>query len=452
VSVIEESRLTPKDVIQREGAVSMARRLVGYVPETVIVIAALTYALLWRFGIGDPQSDTGGYLAVAADLSDGRLDTLHFRAPGYGVLMLVTGSLQTPTPALFFVQLGLYIAAVYLVVNLLRRLELHPAGVVMASLVLVLPPWVEHVTEAMSETVVGFFLVLGLSLLLRGGTASAAACGVAVAAAALTRPAYQALGLGLGLALVMSGAVRRGLAVATVSTTIVLAFCIFNQARFGYFGISPALGLNLSTRTVRVVERLPPSSIREILIEERNRSLIEDPSHTALMYVWGARDRLRAQTGYSMPELERHMLHLNLELIAAAPMEYLADVGRAACTYWFPAFGSPTIGGSRVRQGIWIAVHFAVVGAFAVGLVVVTGAMLAHGLRTPRFMLVAYALLCVTIFYSMAVSSLVEVGNPRYRVPTDALIVAATAIALSIWQTERSGRAHPSIAEARPSR
>jgi hypothetical protein len=37
----------------------------------------------------------------------------------------------------------------------------------------------------------------------------------------------------------------------------------------------------------------------------------------------------------------------------------------------------------------------------------------------------------------MVVSCLVEVGNPRYRVPTDALIVAATAIALSIWRMER---------------
>src|SRR5574339_167049 len=70
--------------------------------------AFMAYAWLW------PQApvmegDSPQYLEVARDLTDFRIDALHDRTPGYPLLLVLTGSTETPTRALFYASLLLHV-------------------------------------------------------------------------------------------------------------------------------------------------------------------------------------------------------------------------------------------------------------------------------------------------------------------------------------------------------
>jgi len=45
-----------------------------------------------------------------------------------------------------------------------------------------------------------------------------------------------------------------------------------------------------------------------------------------------------------------------------------------------------------------------------------------------------YGLAGMIVFYTAAVSCLIEVGDPRYRVPTDALIVFMVFLGIHLWR------------------
>ena len=63
---------------------------------------------------------------------------------------------------------------------------------------------------------------------------------------------------------------------------IVGGFASYNQYRFGYFGVTPFMGIALCNKTTVFIDRLPANlgQVRAVLIEFRNNDLVAGKSHT----------------------------------------------------------------------------------------------------------------------------------------------------------------------------
>jgi hypothetical protein len=180
---------------------------------------------------------------------------------------------------------------------------------------------------------------------------------VAIGYAGLTRPTYQALAFALaGNLLVMSimfcwsPAIRKDMRKASLilicsSVILIGSYAFLNYLKFDHFGlglITPVDSGTLSTRTARVIERLPDeyTGIREVLIKARDADLIAlGGMHTGHGYISNPNviQELTNVTGLQGPQLAKYLLRINLLLIRKAPLEYLYDVSRAFSCYWFPS-------------------------------------------------------------------------------------------------------------------
>jgi len=432
----------------------------------VLLASGIFYALVWSDAPW-MVSDSAGYLETAADLRDLRLDALHDRTPGYPLILLATGASQTPARLLFIAQLLMIVASVFLLAGLLERAAVRKfliAGFVILALA---PSRMAPAAYVLTECWTQFLLVGGLCAWMawfdRRRTVWLLAWGVAAGLAAFTRPAYALLAVAwLPIAILLERLVtsqrlpKRIALVYTLAPTLLLlgGLCLHNQQRFGYAGPSPLFGFNLSTRTLRVLERLPDehATIREILIRHRDEDLVAPhEDHLARMFIWGvAREDLEAATGMSQAELSKRMAKLNLLLIRKAPLEYGIEVGQAMVAYWFPWLPAAGNLGSRGLQLLWSLLHFGTIAVFfavvlmmvAVGCVVVTvpqlRAWVGAGMQVPQQRAVTGAVLAlVAIFYTMLVSCVVEIGTPRYRGPTDLLILFVTVLGVELWSQWR---------------
>lgn len=412
----------------------------GRVPELLLLAIFAGYLSTWSVAT-QFAPDTSGYQAVARELGDGRLDQLSLRTAGYPLLLLATGASTRPTDRLFVTQLALYVAAVYFLVRLLRRLAVPTPALVLAVVLLMLPPSVEPTTYALTESFCAFLLVSAFVALVGEGhdVRYGSLAGLAVACAALTRPTYQLLGVALApLAGAWYGG-RRAIAMLVVSSAIIGGLALSNYQRFGQFGISSGLGFNLSTRTVRVIDLLPEGPVKDVLIAGRADYLVHSSSHTGYMYIWGLQGALTRATGLEGPALERYMLNLNLGLIRSAPGTYLVEVARAAGVYWTPYMGEVAMSTRHPSYAVFPAVQLVVVAVFWLTLAALFGTAVTHGLRfVRREHLQAYTLAVAIVLYTMLVSITIDVGVPRYRVPTDPLIVLGVVLGACMWSVERS--------------
>jgi hypothetical protein len=154
-------------------------------------------------------------------------------------------------------------------------------------------------------------------------------------------------------------------------------------------------------------------------------------------------------------------LHLNLILIARAPLNFLLHVFQSIPGYWFPTAGALAIGGSRIVQLFWSALHFLWVGFFALQLIVLGGVSILElsrrylGSGLDRFSrslpvepqeLTTYVLAGTVVVYTMMVSCVVHHGEGRFRTPTDFLIVLMCFIGARIWWRWIKGGATPTAA------
>src|SRR6186713_2452417 len=98
----------------------MTERTIGGLPARVAMLYMLlglvslaAYGLLWP-GAPVMDGDSSQYIEVARDLRDFRIDDVHDRAPGYPVLLVLTGSSDAPTRMLFYASLLLHFGSVWL--------------------------------------------------------------------------------------------------------------------------------------------------------------------------------------------------------------------------------------------------------------------------------------------------------------------------------------------------
>jgi hypothetical protein len=232
----------------------------------------------------------------------------------------------------------------------------------------------------------------------------------------------------------------------TVSVAMLGGYSIYNQKRFGYFGLTYALGINLSDKTALFVERLPESYglLRSSLIRERDASLLQGKSHTAEQYPWDHWDKLKADLKQDDVSLAKDLARANLHLIVRSPLNYLLSVAEAAVGLLFPYVTSFASGESPTVQALCGALHFLTLGIFLLQLCLVVGLELwtqslrwsACGVQVCkggyRWRL-AYLLPLATLVYTIVVSAMADTGNPRYRSPADPLLVMNTALGISFW-------------------
>ena len=457
----------------------------GRVPGRARAVAS-AYVLLFALGVAAygrlwPQApvldgDSAQYMESAADLQDGSLDALHFRTPGYPLLLVLTGSAYQPTRALFYASLLLHFASVWLLTVVLHRAGAGPLWRLCLIAVLLLPPYVEPAAYVMTESLAEFVLVCGFaSLVLWHVTRRlpwAVLAGVALSLSALVRPVYQLLVPAVAAGVMILHLARltrtkespdynRAAGAMLVAWMVLIGgIASFNQVRFGWVGVAPSAGFHLSTKTMAFVERLPDeyAQVREVLIRERDAQLVKrGGTHTGTQAIWSARPELERLTGLSGPELSHFLVQMNLALIARAPMQYLEEVARSMATYWFPATGR--LGGLDITglRSVWALLHGGLAVLFGAELAVVLGiAMIAltAGRRVRASLMGAidftdlqafvFALAATIVFYTMVLSCFLDIGEPRHRRPTDALFIAATLVAAFVWtRTARTLTASP---------
>lgn len=433
----------------------------------VLALAVVAgYTLAWDEAPVE-ASDSAGYFAVAHDLEDFTLASLHYRPPGYPMWLRLLGFVEhRATRRLVTAELALRMAGLWMLTVVLYRLGLGRRALLAFALVSCLPPYVEPAAYVLSENLTQFLLNAALAAILfwrwRRRYRYLVLAGAALAAAALTRPTYQLLAPALAAVLLLLPAVtgggerprRRAVlaagALVALATAPVAGFALFNHLRFDRFTISPGnTAYSLSTKTVTVLERLPDdlADVREAMIAARDQHLVErGSSHRAGQYYPDARAAVAEVTGLGERELDELMLRIQLELIAAAPLSYAQHVAHSVASYWFPTAGRVAFGGSRLLHLSWVGFHFAVVGGFLLQLVVLGGLgafELSRRLasrprtfdRTPLLasQLTAYGIALTVIAYTLAVSCLVHQGEPRFRTPTETQIVFLCFLGGSIW-------------------
>jgi hypothetical protein len=92
---------------------------------------------------------------------------------------------------------------------------------------------------------------------------------------------------------------------------------------------------------------------------------------------------------------------------------------------------------------LWAVIHFLLIGGFFVSFVLLIGAaihinlvrtfIIERELRMVPLQALMYGFAGTIVFYTAAISCLIEGGDPRYRVPADALIVFMLFLGSQSW-------------------
>jgi hypothetical protein len=414
------------------------------------------------------EPDSSSYLKAAQDLSDFHLDQLQERVPGYPLFLVLTASSRSPSRLLFFASLSLHFAAIWLLGVVLYRIGLRRTFVILFGMILLLPPYVEYAGYVLSENLAEAMLVAGFTSfvfwLVSRRVIWIFVSALTVGYAALTRPTYEML------AVVMAGyipvtalisqwprlkwreAASASLILVFGSILVLGGYSYVNYRSVGHFGVArPQLGQHLTQKTFRVLERLPDQygDVRETLIKARNFRVTNAERHTGYDYIYEAFPELIRITGLQKGELSEYLLRLNLVLIQKAPLEYLQEIIWAFGSYWFPSSEQLANMNSRFLQFVWAALHFFLIGGFFLNLLLLVGAALyikmcvrslpsdhqvLRKLETVQLPGFIYGMAGTMVIYTAAITCLIQDGSPRYRLPTDALIVFMLFLGTDIFR------------------
>lgn len=432
----------------------------------LLIIAGIFYSFAWS----QPPltvEDTRGYLPVAADLSDGHLEKLHFRTLGYPLILLLTGSTQSPTRALFYLQLAMYLSAIFMLASILLQ-ECKRAWITFLFLILaLLPPAIEYISIALPEITSLFFITSAVFCLYHSlkhdSVSLSLVAGLSLAFTAITRPDYQLYPLFLSIVLALFLFILRKkrvwlrsvLPLLLISLIGIGAYVAFNYITFKFPGIAYYSGITSTAKTVTMLEEIPDSEagIREILIRHRNTNLVEGESHTAVNYIFDALPELEAHTGLSQPELSARLNQLNLQMIMREPLNYLLSVGKALAVFLMPSATSQSIFGFPVLHILWTAIHFAALALFLLLLICLLGGLILTFLLEKRsraalrrkinahlFPSTIFLVCVLTMVYVTTVSVLLSAGDPGYHVPTAPLAIFAVLVFIQFladWRKKR---------------
>jgi hypothetical protein len=423
----------------------------------LLLVAGIIYVFIWPDAPVRVVGDTDEYIWTAKALQSGNLPRPLDRVPGFPALLVLTGSGRP----LYFVLLFFHLASIALLLYLMQRLGVSSSRQILFALVGLSPGVVSVLcgyimTESMTEFVLVLSFVLFAFWFIERKYSMLVPASILLALSALVRPSYQMLFVPVAVLILLMPGVKKfksAVVVVAASAIIIGSYVGYNGTRFGFYGMTPLIGFNLCTRTARVLERLPEGPIRDILTRYRNDSLVNGVSKTGVMYIWkgyypdmywppsmeqakgkGAIPELMAVTQLNKAELSKKLQKMNVRLILSAPLEYIRDVGAAAITFWFPESTPIAHFGSRKFQLLLGLIHAIVFSIFLIQVAFIISMMalllvnreFRTQLKTLRtiiwqnFFILILSL--VYVLYTFAVSTFVEVGNPRYRAPVDLLI------------------------------
>lgn len=413
----------------------------------VIALAWLATRLILFFSYApgiDPDGET--YLQLARQIA-----TLNFsdyngqRTPAYPMLLLATGN----SPLLIWIiQAFMSLGAAILLFLMTRthgggkRLAL---GVALSYLLVLNTLFYE--SAVLTETASAFLLVLVTYLFLkavRNGMTllSATGLGLAVATLILTRPQYIFM-IPLLALLVAFLCNRRWivlLAFLLTSAVPVAGWMNFNKQQIGHFSLTSLLGYNLSNHTGAFMELASDEHalFRDIYVKYRDEKIRETGFHQ--MTIFRARDELKQVSGLDEVALSARFQRISVELITQNPQRYAISVAKAWASFWaVPRYGQRqniTTGGlAAALDWIWKIEHPLLRLLNAIFLV--SSALMAVQILRCRKQGIARfaapAFMASVVLATSVVQALAEYGeNPRYFIPSQPLVIAATALALMV--------------------
>lgn len=422
--------------------------------------ALLSIALVWLItrlflffayspGI-DPDSET--YLLLARQIA--HLDFTDYngqRTPGYPVLLLATGS----NPALIWIiQSFLSLGSATLLFLMARTQESSKELALAISLTyLLVLNTLFYEAAVLTETASAFLLVLVTYLFLkavRNGTTLtlAISLGLAVATLILTRPQYIFMIPLIGM-LTACLHYRNWVAVLAfllISSLPVAGWMSFNKQQIGHFSLTSLLGYNLSNHTGAFMELASDEHalFRDIYVKYRDEKIRETGFHH--MTIFRARDELKQASGLDEVELSSRFQRISVELIAQNPQRYALSVARAWASFWaVPRYGQrqniKNSGLADALDWLWKIEHplLRLLNAiFLLSSTLLAIQMVRHRKQgIAKF--AAPAFMTTVVVATSVVQALAEYGeNPRYFIPSQPLVIAATALAiLALVQTYR---------------
>ena len=144
------------------------RRAVAGLPVTVAPWVALVFLgasvlyLSWWGLEPTVGGDTGDYQQVARSVGDGWASTLHDRTPGYPLVLWLTASTASLTPALTLLQLACHLTAAWITLVPLERFAVPRWLTITVAVGLVSPPLTEKAFHGLTEAVTEVLLVVAV--------------------------------------------------------------------------------------------------------------------------------------------------------------------------------------------------------------------------------------------------------------------------------------------------
>ena len=320
----------------------------------VALVAFIGYCAWWPAAPIN-NADVPSYMRVAADLRELRLTRFHQRTPGYPLVMLLTGSDQSLTRALFHTMLGAQLLAALVMAYLLTRLGVSRKLTFVSFTIALLPPYVAPSAYAGTESVCTLSIVVAFASLVlwiqSGRPGLLALFAIAAAYTAFIRPTYQMLVPTIAMTLLgvywagWTGRLRLGnlvlsMALASaVTLTSLGAYAYLNYLRFGQWDTSSMSARAFSSKVATVLEYLPDeyAELRTVLVKHRD-SLITAPfgDHTGQDYIYRAMpDLLRMYNGDEVKALSA-VKKASVYLIKAKPFTYVHESMKLFASFWMP--------------------------------------------------------------------------------------------------------------------
>jgi len=434
----------------------------------LFAVAFLVYSLAWpQAPVMTPDSPT--YMRLARDVKHLTLSRLQERTPGYPLFLIVNSAEDRPTRLLFYSSLMVHFASIGILAYLLTVLAVPRILTVVFLVISLLPPFVEPAAYVLTETLSQFLIVVAcVSLvfwLVRQRNVFLGLFSVAALFAALVRPAFQALAPFLVLCALLcfiAGCtplfsiwrllIPLGIAVL-IPLTGLTAWAYANYRKFGYFGTGTMGAITISHKTVSFLEELPDqyADIRDILLRYRDPELLQPFSdHTAQMTTWRAIGELRRHYGNDEAKMVSRLAEANWYLIKTKPLSYLAECMKSLGTYWLPNTLILSNAGSGKLKIVWAALQLGLLGFFMLQEVALGGLGLtwlsfaiwpsSHFVLSQhsRLLVCSYTVGSGMIVYTAIVSCFFGIGSPRFRTPTDLLMIATSMIGYVLWRNIRS--------------
>lgn len=312
-------------------------RRVSWMPSFSIVFSLSLLLRLFFIALTDPilKNDSFGYMSIARQIPDLTYDD-GSRTPIYP-LFVAMFQVDPSHVRLAQMSLGLLTTAglFWLGWHLTRNNWI--SALCGASYGLNVAQ-IQNESEVATEALAACLLILSIAVVLsisetnRSIQGKYLLLGILVTLAALTRPMLAFMPVLVLVALVAMKRARRNLWIYLVVGFIpILAWCTFNQVRFGMFGLTTITGYNLTDHSGKFIEYAPDqyAYIKQPYLNKRN-----DHGGDAHNVIWLVEGQIRRSTGQSVPELSKTLTQMSLTLFAQHPTWYLESVGIGWAEFW----------------------------------------------------------------------------------------------------------------------